>query len=207
MQASALREQQGIRPAVSPQKSLHLSGFSKATLGKLLTTYITQCKLQHWESSKASAQLSLPRKVFTCQGFQRQHWGNCWQLTLPNASFSTERAARHPPSCLSPEKSSPVRVFKGNTGETSESGGGAHMGFSKRIDNTLNWTEPNRVFSNSKPWLKLTSLSACLSTATVCCCEALAPLSLSREFFSLSRSVNIMRSSPFSWLCTGNGSS
>ena len=30
--------------------------------------------------------------------------------------------------------------FKGNIGETSERGGGAHMGFSERIDTILNWT-------------------------------------------------------------------
>ena len=31
--------------------------------------------------------------------------------------------------------------FKGNVRETSERRGGAHMGFSKRIDTILNWTE------------------------------------------------------------------
>ena len=30
---------------------------------------------------------------------------------------------------------------KGNVGETSERRGGAHMGFSERIDSILNWTE------------------------------------------------------------------
>ena len=31
--------------------------------------------------------------------------------------------------------------FKGNVGEISERGGGAHMGFSEQIDTILNWTE------------------------------------------------------------------
>ena len=33
------------------------------------------------------------------------------------------------------------KCFKGNVGETSERWGGAHMGFSERIDIILNWTE------------------------------------------------------------------
>ena len=36
--------------------------------------------------------------------------------------------------------------FKGNAGETSDRQGGAHMGFSKRIDNILNWTERTSIF-------------------------------------------------------------
>ena len=35
--------------------------------------------------------------------------------------------------------------LKGNVGETSERQGGAHMGFSERIDTVLNWTELNWV--------------------------------------------------------------
>ena len=40
--------------------------------------------------------------------------------------------------------------FKGNIGETSERWGGAHMGFSKRTDTILNWTEVSPW--SAQPW-------------------------------------------------------
>ena len=54
--------------------------------------------------------------------------------------------------------------FKGNVGETSERRGGAHMGFSERIDIILNWTK----------WTELSqSFERCITVLTV---DSLGPV-------------------------------
>ena len=129
--ASAPRQQQDTGPVISLHRSLHLSDLSTTLNPDNLHSYPVPA------SAPRQQQGTSPCRHLSQKSLHLSEFSNNtkpWQLTLPNASFSTETAARHPPSCLSPEKSSPLRVFKGNVGETSERRGGTHMDLSERID-------------------------------------------------------------------------
>ena len=132
---------------------------------------------------------------------------------MPASVLRQFAAVRHWHRCLVPESSSTLSLLEHYTQTFVRTSLSACLSTATVCccESLAPLSRSSREFFNSQSFLEhytqtfvRTSLSACLSTATVCCCEALAPLSRSREFFNLSRSVNIMRSSPFSWQCTGN---
>ena len=96
--------------------------------------------------------------------------------------------------------------FKGNVGETSEGRGGAHMGFSERINTTLNWTKCTSLWgvfsSNMHPFI----ITECMFTHsfTLLCIIGLRFMSVRTNSF-LCRSEQIhfcVGQNKFIFLCS-----